>query len=114
MRQFGHVIGLVKFGWIDLVNIVGINFSLLTTLAAFRHLVSTNRAILALDKKFAIFLLLHNPSFDKCRRGILDPHISLPGKVVFALDASHQRLLHFFRVDKHWSKSTGCRARASI
>lgn len=94
MGQLGHVTSLVELGRIDLVNVIWMDFSLLL-LQQFQYMLSMRvnlnpyRSIFALHQQLTRLGLLNNPSSYERIFGILEPHISTPGEVIFTLDASY-------------------------
>lgn len=85
MRKFSHIVGLVEFGGIDLVN--GIGFDILLG------------AIVALDQDSSSWQVLDDPSADEGGGGVSEPDIALAREVVLALyDAAQTRgLVLLFR-----------------
>jgi len=72
MCEFSHVVGLVEFGGIDLINGVGIDILL--------------GAIVTLDQDPSSRQVLYNPPADKSRGGISKPNITFAREVILALD----------------------------
>ena len=74
MCEFCHIIGLVEFGGIDLINGVGIDVLL--------------GAIVTLDQYPPPWQILYNPSPYERRCWISKPDIALAREVILALDYS--------------------------
>ena len=93
MCELSHVIRLVEFGRIDLVDRLGVDVVLL--------------AIVALHEQAPSRQVLDDPASDESRLGVSEPDIALAGEVVLALDAAH-----FWHVlgavgDELWGESAG-------
>lgn len=72
MRELCHVVGLVEFGWIDLVDSLGVDLLL--------------GAIVALYQKPAGWEFFYYPTSDEGSGRVPKPDITLPREVVLALD----------------------------
>ena len=96
MCEFSHVVGLVEFGGIDLVNGISVDVLL--------------GAIVALDQDTSSWQVLDNPSTDEGCGGVSEPDIALAGEVVLALyDASQTRgLVVVFGDELRGKGADGC------
>ena len=75
MGELGHVIGLVEFGWIDLINLVKVCLNL--------------RAILKLNNHSAIMQVLYYPASNERLFRVFHPNISFAGEVILAFDGRY-------------------------